>query len=147
MKLQAIAVLSALLALSPAQAQVYKCTEGGKTVFSDRPCSADDAPLQVRPAAGQFDPAAGKAAEARAARDQAELQRIELQRQAARASEASAIEARQKAEQDNCTRIRRDMEQAQYWAGEFRHPDNVRRETEKANKLKDQLWWECKQTR
>jgi len=45
----------ALLALafsSAASAQVYKCKEGGTTVFSSMPCSADARPIDVRPASG-----------------------------------------------------------------------------------------------
>lgn len=38
---------------SPALSQVYKCTEGGKVVFSDYPCQRTDAKMiDVRPAAG-----------------------------------------------------------------------------------------------
>ena len=142
-------LIAALLVALPiaTQAQVYKCTEGGKTVFSDRPCAADDVPVQVRPATGAFDPAAARAAEERAARDLADLQRIELQRQTARQREAEAAAARRQGEQDSCAKIREDMEKAYYWAGEFRHPDNVRRERDKAKGLEDRLWWDCRQTR
>lgn len=44
-------VLAAALAASGAQAQVYKCTEGGKTVFSDVPC-VSGREINVRPASG-----------------------------------------------------------------------------------------------
>lgn len=38
---------------SPALSQVYKCTEGGRVVFSDYPCQRTDAKMiDVRPAAG-----------------------------------------------------------------------------------------------
>ncbi|MDR2690268.1 MAG: DUF4124 domain-containing protein [Azoarcus sp.] len=53
-----LAILLALAAISPAAAQVYKCVENGKTVFVDRPCHKDAAPLDVRPAAGAYDAAA-----------------------------------------------------------------------------------------
>ncbi|MCC4116371.1 DUF4124 domain-containing protein [Aromatoleum toluclasticum] len=44
-------ILAALFAASVAQAQVYKCQEGGKTVFSDMPCASGRA-INVRPATG-----------------------------------------------------------------------------------------------
>lgn len=33
-------------------AQIYKCSEGGKTVFTDRPCSFKQETIKVQPAAG-----------------------------------------------------------------------------------------------
>lgn len=63
MKRIAIAIaLFASLAM-PAVAQVYKCKEGGTTVFSAQPCGADAQKLNVRPAAGagSYDPAAATA--------------------------------------------------------------------------------------
>lgn len=39
-------IAAALVAIAaPAQAQVYKCPEGGRVVFSDRPCHADAVPV------------------------------------------------------------------------------------------------------
>lgn len=69
MKHLAIAA-GALLAVSAAQAQVYKCTEDGKVVFSDRPCVVDDKPIDIKPAAGN-DPAT-----ARHLRDEQERRRF-----------------------------------------------------------------------
>lgn len=45
-------ILAAALAASGAQAQVYKCTEGGKTVFSDLPCNSSAKVIDARPALG-----------------------------------------------------------------------------------------------
>ncbi|WP_168734393.1 DUF4124 domain-containing protein [Pseudothauera nasutitermitis] len=42
-----------VLALATGQAQVYKCTENGKAVFSDKPCSSGVAPVDVVPATGK----------------------------------------------------------------------------------------------
>jgi hypothetical protein len=143
--LHLIACVIALAMVAPAHAQVYKCKENGKSVFSDRPCSADDVPLSIRPATGGYDATAGEAAEARAAKEQADLQRLELERQAARAEEIKSANANPSGSDDNCARIRADLKKAEYWAREFQHPDNVHRELNKAKKLKDRLWWECKQ--
>lgn len=45
------AALAALIAM-PAAAQVYKCKEGGTTVFSAQPCGAGSQAIDVRPASG-----------------------------------------------------------------------------------------------
>lgn len=49
--MKGLLILATLLAASGAQAQVYKCAEGGKTVFSDVPC-ASGREINVRPASG-----------------------------------------------------------------------------------------------
>lgn len=77
-------ILAALLAASAAQAQVYKCQEGGKTVFSDVPCGAGRE-INVRPASGaapvreprpgQDAPAASVASKEKALVDQYERER------------------------------------------------------------------------
>lgn len=49
-------ILAAAMLLSvSAQAEVYKCMENGKQVFSDMPCSKDAEKLKVSPAAGSGD--------------------------------------------------------------------------------------------
>lgn len=46
-------ILTAAVAVSGAQAQVYKCSEGGTTVFSDVPCAKGRGKeIAVRPATG-----------------------------------------------------------------------------------------------
>jgi hypothetical protein len=46
-------ILAAMFAASVAQAQVYKCNEGGTVVFSDVPCAAGKGKeVSVRPATG-----------------------------------------------------------------------------------------------
>lgn len=52
------AACAVLILAGSAQAQVYKCKEDGKTVFSDRPCAADAQTIKVRPAAGHSNPSA-----------------------------------------------------------------------------------------
>lgn len=45
-------IVVALAVAAPAHAGVYKCVEGGKTVFSDQPCGKDAKAVAVRPASG-----------------------------------------------------------------------------------------------
>jgi len=49
----AAAIVALALLSTTASAEVYKCRIDGKTVFSDRPCSADATKIDVRPAAGR----------------------------------------------------------------------------------------------
>lgn len=50
-----------------AQAEVYKCTQNGKTVFADQPCSSSAQKISVKPASGTNAPATENAsAESRA---------------------------------------------------------------------------------
>lgn len=50
MKISIFAVV--LLLAASAHAEVYKCVENGKQVFSDQPCSKDAQKLNVKPASG-----------------------------------------------------------------------------------------------
>lgn len=111
-----VAVLVAVL-ITPAQAQqVFKCSENGKTVFSDHPCGDSAQELDVRPSRGGYDPGA-----------------------------AARIDAERQAKVDKCREIREARNDAKYWAGEFQHKDNIRREEEKAKSAQDALWWECRE--
>lgn len=47
-------MIAVAAASTSAQAQVYKCKEGGKTVFSDIPCLKDGEQVQVAPASGHW---------------------------------------------------------------------------------------------
>jgi uncharacterized protein DUF4124 len=50
--MRALACVFLLLAASAAQAQMYKCTDGGKTRFSDKPftdCKSQPQPVRVQP--------------------------------------------------------------------------------------------------
>lgn len=134
-----------LIAASSAQAQMFKCTDGGRTVFSDRPCSDSAEKLKVRPAAGNYDPDAGARARTETASTLARFAAEDAARQAARDSDEAQRRAERAAEQDRCAELRENKNEAEHWAREFRHPDNIRREKEKAKHWKDRLWWECRQ--
>lgn len=130
---------------SCAQAQVYKCQEGGRTVFSDTPCSLDAERVQVRPATGEYDPEAGARVRQETAETLSRFAAEDAARQAAREESVVRRAAERAAGQDRCIELRKKKNDAEYWANEFRHPDNIRREQQKAKHWKDRLWWECKQ--
>lgn len=138
----AISALPLVLGL-PAQAQVYKCQEDGKTVFSDTPCR-NAVPMNVKPASGEYNPVDGMRAQSRAQSDLAELMRLDSERAAARRAGAIDSELSTRSASDRCAQIRKDKAEALYWAGEFRHPDNIRREQEKAKFLEGREFFECK---
>lgn len=122
-------------------AQVYKCQENGKTVFSDQPCAADSKRVEVRPATGAFDPKARAEVYKRIDR---QAQGVEdgyrmIERQQTREAPRVAVPS----EPDKCDQLREKHADAKYWAGEFRHPDNIRREQEKAKKAASDSFFEC----
>ena len=77
-----ILLAAGLLAASAAHAQVYKCVEGGETVFADRPCAAGDVPLEVRPAMGNDRENVRTQREAQSRQQQADAAKQEQQRRA-----------------------------------------------------------------
>lgn len=58
-------MIAAALLSGHVQAQVYKCTEGGKTVFSDKPCGQDARVVEMKPASGAVGDQSGIDAAAR----------------------------------------------------------------------------------
>ncbi|CAI08260.1 hypothetical protein ebA3790 [Aromatoleum aromaticum EbN1] len=130
---------AAVLALhTPAQAQVYECREGSRTVFSGIPCEADSAPLEVKPAAGDYSQPDDLRARLRTEAGRVELKRIDDERAARRRDATAENELRRKAESDHCLQIRKDRARA------LRHPDNARREREAAEKLSEREFFECR---
>lgn len=132
--------------ISPAQAQqVFKCSEGGKTVFSDRPCGETAREIDVRPPRGGYDP--GAAARIRAQTQGATSRFAAEDRERARAREAEArrVDSERQAKADKCRKLRESRDDAKYWSSEFRHKDNIAREKAKQKEAQDALWWECRE--
>ncbi|MFC0251794.1 DUF4124 domain-containing protein [Massilia consociata] len=96
--------LACLLCQAATAGTIYKCTEAGKTVYSDRPCGSASRVLAVD--AAPADPAA---AAARLAREQALLKQIEGERAAREEQEARAAARAHKAallERRRCDKLR-----------------------------------------
>lgn len=148
-KLRFAVVAGLALALLPwapcAHAEMYKCQDGGRIVFSDTPCSVDAERVQVRPATGQYDPGAGARARLETTETLSRFAAEDAARRTAREQAFAARAAERAAKQDRCAEMRENKTEAEYWAREYRHPDNIRREKEKAKNLEDRLWWECRQ--
>lgn len=136
------AILAALLAASAsASAQVYKCQQGGQTVITDRPCHADATPIDVKPAAGAYDPAEAAAASRRFVRQlQADAAR---QRAQDKADERRAAARAQPDAPDECERMRDDHARAKRLAKDFIHPHNIARQEEIARELASRSFHAC----
>lgn len=122
-----IVLLAALLMGSVGHAQVYKCNEGGRVVFSDYPCQrTDNKTVDVRPAAGgpvnrsseYWERQRRRLDEEIAAEDKAERERAEEARRQhldavsaqarAQARAAQAEEKRQQQEAEEANRKRKE---------------------------------------
>lgn len=71
-------------ACAPVSAQVYKCTVGGQTTFTDKPCHTDAVPIVVRPAAGYASESAGEIRSINAAEFSRTAQRYAIDEQIGR---------------------------------------------------------------
>jgi len=91
-----------LAASMPVGAQVYKCQEGGKTVYSQQPCGASSVAIDATPAAGSGDPAAAARANERLQAQQRERQQREHD---ARQAETRELRNREQDARDNVRRI------------------------------------------
>ena len=104
------ALLLFLLACTPLQAEIYKCTDAqGDTRYSDKPCGGNAAVFVPRAAPAPAEDAAERADKTQRLLRAYDVENAEEQRKA-----AAALAAREAAEQ-NCTRARerlRGMTQA-----------------------------------
>lgn len=112
-------ILLLLLFATTAHAEIYKC---GNT-FSDTPCGAD----AVRVAT--YD--------ARTTGTYVSVQRV----QADEGPRVSTLS--QGANVANCNKIKADRADAEYWAKEFQHPDNIAWKQREAKALNDQHFSKC----
>jgi hypothetical protein len=108
--------LAAVLAALPAQAQVYKCVEAGRTIYSQIPCPANAASTTINrsaPAAPPPGAAGSPAPKGTAEQEQAFRKRQQEQQDAAKKD--SQKQAQAKEQQQNCNVARSQL--AQYEAG------------------------------
>lgn len=138
-------IILALALSGAAHAQVFKCEQDGRTVYSQDPCGNRAKVIDTTPAAGAYDPDA-------AARRRVENSRIirqqsaeERQRDRDRALAQRQRAASEAAERRKCDEIRRSKQRAEHWSQEFKSAANVRREQDKAKQAESELWWECRE--
>lgn len=140
MKIAMMVMALSLLCSGAAQAQVFKCQEGGRTVITDRPCAGGEK-MNVQPASGAFDPR--KRAEVYERIDRQAQQVQEGYRMIEEQQIRDAPRPRARAEPDECDQLRERHADAKHWSKEFRHPDNIRREQEKAKKAASDSFFKC----
>lgn len=130
---------------APLLAQVYKCEDGGRVVFSDRPCAVDAEPVDASPASGAYrrSEAAARRAEAEAAMRR--FEREDSARAEARAARAQQADRERAALRKRCEELRSQRDHARYWEGEYQYPGNIARERQKAEDAQRALWWECRE--
>lgn len=138
-----ILLIAALALPAAAQAQVYKCQDGGHTVYSQDPCPGRAQIIDATPATGGYDPGAAAQRRAQNARIGAQNAVEDARRDRLRAQTDAQRDAERAEKQRRCEQIRRSKQSSEYWSKEFRHPDNIRREQDRAKQAGSELWWEC----
>lgn len=146
----ALLILSALAA-PPADAQVYKCTVNGNTVYSGTPCASGASALNVKPAAGQPDALEVERARLRAEQDKLRLQAIETNKQLRREitdrkrdQALDAVQAQKQRQADKCADVRRNLAHEREWSERFVMEENRARAREAARKLEDREFFDCR---
>jgi hypothetical protein len=92
----------------PSQAQVYKCQEGGRTVFSGTPCGNGAKVIDATPATGDGDPSDYNSSSARLQRNMEFLREKERREDEIRAQRyTEEARAKRLAEIDKQSQIRR----------------------------------------
>lgn len=104
--ISAAAAVALLFVSATASAQVYKCSEGGKTVFSDRPCGEAASRVDVRPSTGSYDPDAAARIRNQTENVNSRFDAEERARDRARQDTAARVEADRQAKIDKCRKIR-----------------------------------------
>ena len=137
-------VIAMLLVPVAAYAQVFKCQEGGRTVYSQEPCSPRAEVIDATPATGGYDASAAADRRAQNARIGLQNNLTDLERDTNRRIGDLQRRSDQSSKQAKCDQLRSRKERAEYWSKEFKHPDNVNREQEAAKKAGSDLWWECR---
>lgn len=140
MRARLVFAIAATLIGSHAAAQVYKCTESGRTIYSGQPCAADAAPITVTPAAGHGSTGDADRARMRAQREAAEVRRLDRQLEAAKAARAAQVSI---GETDRCREIAQKRASSERLAKEYSVPSNIRREQEKAEHYAVRDFFEC----
>lgn len=136
-------VIACALSAQARADQVYKCTENGKTVYSSQQCSPGAKPIAAQPATGSYNAAAASEARMRTMQAQSELATAEAERESARQRQRAAAESASSSANGGCSQMKTDHAEAQYWANNYRHPENIRREKAKAKYLEDKSFFDC----
>lgn len=136
--------IAVLLVASSAQAQVYKCTEGGKTVYSQTPCAGGDQPMDLK--VHQPTEADRLRAAAQSLRDQAFNARIDGERAAAERRSriaADALQAEKDAKAKRCADYKAEIARLERTKDEWISPALRRQDHDRIRELKNAHFSEC----
>jgi len=135
-------IIAAALPMA-AHAQVYKCEQAGRVTYSQEPCVGRAEIIDATPATGGYDSGAAAARRAQNSRIMGQQARDDVEVDARRRATDRQRDAERALQQQRCDALRRDKREGEKLAQEMRHPDNVRREQERAKAAGSALWWEC----
>lgn len=144
--------LAAALAALPAQAQVYKCVEAGRTIYSQTPCPSNAASTTINRSAPSAPPPGATGSPApKSTAEQEQAFRKRQQEQEAQAKKSAEKTEETKEKQEACRSARAQLTQAEVGGriarydekGERTFLDDAGIEQEKARARADIARW-CK---
>lgn len=141
---RAMIALALMAATLPAQGQVYKCQEGGKTVYSQIPCATAGAQIDLK--VHQPSRADRLRAEAQSLREQAFNARVDGEKRAAERRSRDAaeqIQARKDAKAEKCAGYEAEIKRRESTQDKWNSPALRQRDHDRVRELNDKHFSEC----
>ena len=143
MKIVMLAIIAAAVS-SPAAAEVYKCQEGGKTVYSQMPCASDAKPMDLkvdRPS--DADRLRAKAQSRRERAFNAEVDRERAEGEARNREAADEIQAGKDAKAKKCADYEAEVARLEGTKDKWVSPALRQQDHDRIRELKSALFSEC----
>lgn len=143
MKIVMLAIIAAAVS-SPVAAEVYKCQEGGKTVYSQMPCASDAKPMDLkvdRPS--DADRLRAKAQSRRERAFNAEVDRERAEGEARNREAADEIQAGKDAKAKKCADYKSELARLEGTKDKWISPALRQRDHDRVSELKSALFSEC----
>lgn len=133
-----------IAAAVPAHAQVYKCTEGGKTVYSQTPCAENATPMDLK--VHQPTDAERLRAKAQSRRERAFNAQVDRERadgEARNREAADEIQAGKDAKAKKCADYKSELARLESTKDKWISPALRQRDHDRVQALKSALFSEC----
>ena len=133
-----------IAAAMPAHAQVYKCTEGGKTVYSQTPCAENAKPMDLK--VHQPTDAERLRAKAQSRRERAFNAQVDRERaegEARNREAADEIQAGKDAKAKKCADYKSELARLEGTKDKWISPALRQRDHDRVSELKSALFSEC----
>ncbi len=143
MKIVMLAIIAAAVS-SPVAAEVYKCQEGGKTVYSQMPCASDAKPMDLkvdRPS--DADRLRAKAQSRRERAFNAEVDRERAEGEARNREAADEIQAGKDAKAKKCADYEAEVARLEGTKDKWVSPALRQQDHDRIRELKSALFSEC----